>query len=123
LYYAVPDRRFGFDAARPLTPFEHLVRDDRLGSAISRLEHLEEWVRSVDGVTNPDEVAARIRTLDKMNYSIHFHVWDHQSFSDFLEEARRYLGQQFVVDHLERNMNEVVAILRKVSPCGSRGED
>jgi SAM-dependent methyltransferase len=32
LYYAVPDKWAGFDRERPITPFEHLVRDDREGA-------------------------------------------------------------------------------------------
>src|SRR5712691_699882 len=42
LYYAVPDKRYSFDVDRPLTSFEHLVRDDREGPAWSRLEHFRE---------------------------------------------------------------------------------
>jgi SAM-dependent methyltransferase len=116
LYYAVPDKRCGFDGARPLTSFEHLVRDDREGTAISRLDHLEEWVRLVDGVTRPDEVTARVRALDNINYSIHFHVWHEDSFMQFLRRASRYLGYAFVVAHWERNTNEFIAVLRKASP-------
>ena len=48
LYYAVPDKWAFFDRDRPITPFEHLVRDDREGATVSRLEHFQEWVRLVD---------------------------------------------------------------------------
>ena len=48
VYYAVPDKRFSFDADRPLTPWEHLERDDRDGPAESRLGHFEEWARLVN---------------------------------------------------------------------------
>jgi len=39
LYYAVPHRRFTFDVERPLTDWEHLVRDDTEGTAWSREGH------------------------------------------------------------------------------------
>src|SRR3546814_5493215 len=39
LFYAVPNRDFTFDRHRPVTPFEHLVQDDREGPEQSRAQH------------------------------------------------------------------------------------
>ncbi len=119
LYYAVPDKRHSFDVDRPLTTFEHLVRDDREGPAGSRRAHLEEWTRLVDRITRPDEVEAKVRELDRIKYSIHYHVWDEPSFISFLDRAGHYLGHPFVVDHIEMNTTEVIAVLRKAPPWRS----
>jgi len=113
LYYAVPDRRFGFDRERPLTPFEHLIRDDKEGPEVSRLEHFHEWVRFVAQITRPDEIEKQVSELIKSNYSIHFHVWECDHFRSFLEGANHYLGHPFTVDYFGQNANEVIAVLRK----------
>jgi predicted SAM-dependent methyltransferase len=113
LYYAVPDKRFSFDVDRPLTPFEHLVRDDREGAHVSRREHFSEMVRLVSKLTEPDEVEAQIEKLLEINYSIHFHVWNCDHFSMFLYQANAYLGRPFRLEHFCRNDTEVVSILRK----------
>jgi hypothetical protein len=115
LYYAVPDKWAGFDRERPITPFEHLVRDDREGPTVSRLEHFHEWVRLVTNVTQPDEIERQVRELLAMNYSIHFHVWDSHHFRLFLEHANQYLGSPFRIEHLDQNQNEMIAILRKTT--------
>jgi hypothetical protein len=113
LYYAVPDKRFSFDVDRPLTPWEHLVRDDREGPEGSRRAHFEEWARLVNKHRDPQAAAENVEKLLAMNYSIHFHVWDEETFTDFLSRARAYLGVPFGIEHLSRNDTEMLAVLRK----------
>lgn len=113
LYYAIPDRRYSFDVDRPLTQIEHLIRDDREGPQISRDDHYREWTRLVSKIEEPGELEAHAAHLNKASYSIHFHVWQHESFVEFLGEVRDYLGGAFTIEHLEVNGNEVVAILRR----------
>src|SRR4051794_26432184 len=67
LYYAVPDKRFTFDTDRPLTTFEHLVRDDREGAHVSRLDHFVEWGRLVNKVHGPDELERHVKLLLEKN--------------------------------------------------------
>jgi predicted SAM-dependent methyltransferase len=114
LYYAVPDKRFSFDVDRPLTPFEHLIRDDREGTQVSRLDHFHEWGRLVNKITRQDELEDHVGKLLEMNYSIHFHVWDYDHFSSFLKRANHYLGHPFSVEYFGRNDTEVISVLRKV---------
>lgn len=113
LYYAVPDKRFTFDADRPLTDFDHLVRDDREGPAWSRRSHFLEWSRFVDKATDDAGAEARARHLMEMNYSIHFHVWDEERFREILRGAHAYLGGSFRVEWLEQNENELITVLRQ----------
>jgi SAM-dependent methyltransferase len=116
LYYAVPDKRHTFDVDRPMTDFEHLIRDDQEGPAWSRRDHFLEWARLVDKASNQAAVNDRARHLMQMNYSIHFHVWDCDRFREILRGAWEYLGRTFSVEWLEENENEVVAVLRKCDP-------
>lgn len=116
LYYAIPDKRKTFDRDRPVTKWEHFENDDRNGPSGSRWNHYLDYAANVEKVS-PEHVEPRAKQLEAMNYSIHFHVWDFDSFKDFLERARVYLKNSFKVEHLEQNEMEVVAILR---PTGWR---
>jgi len=115
LYYAVPDKRFTFDQDRPITTFDHLVRDDAEGTEWSRTGHYDEWTRLVDKKTTPEEIRDRMHALMSVSYRIHFHVWDDVAFKKILAEASRYLGHPFEVAHLEQNDSEIIAVLRKRS--------
>jgi SAM-dependent methyltransferase len=112
LYYAVPDKRKTFDIERELTPFDHLVEDDRLGPERSRRKHFLEWSQWVNhqSGTKIEEEANR---LMRQNYSIHYHVWDDAAFREFVESTREYLDDPFAIEELVENEFETIAILRK----------
>lgn len=111
LYYAIPDKRKTFDRDRPVTKWEHFETDDQKGPGGSRWNHYLDYAANVEKV-GPEQVEPRARQLEQMNYSIHFHVWDFDSFKDFLGRARGYLKNSFKVEHIEQNEMEIVAILR-----------
>lgn len=113
LYYAVPEKTRSFDSRRPVTSFAHLMDDDQHGSQNSRAGHFHEWVTSVNKVNDPAMVADQINKLTKLNYSIHFHVWDELNFRTFIQEAYCYLGKKFEIICLIRNGSEMIAVLRK----------
>ncbi len=114
LYYALPDMRFSFDNKRPLTPMAHFVADDRLGPAQSRDGHFEEWVRLVDGVTGEPAVREAAQRLKRIDYSIHFHVWDFDSFLYFVDLVREHnTGLEFDWSHIELNHNEIISVFTK----------
>lgn len=113
LYYAIPDKTQSFDRDRPLTDFDHLVKDDVLGPGWSRRSHFREWVELVNQQTEPEKIKHDVQILEEMNYSIHFHVWDQATFTAFLTQAQSYLGDTFSIDCIEPNDTEVIAILRK----------
>lgn len=120
LYFAVPNKHDSFDRERPLTPFEHLVADDRDGPGRSRADHYREWARLIEKREEAADVAARADLLMAMNYSIHFHVWDARSFGDFLDRTRTHLDGAFDIEHFSVNGNEIVAILKKRDPSAPR---
>ena len=112
-YLAVPHRRRTFDADRPPTSLEHIVRDHREGPGWSRTIHQEEWARLVDKVPAA-EVAARVQELEQSDYSIHFHVWAPREFRALLEYARNEMQLPFAIETLRPNGYEFIAILRRV---------
>jgi SAM-dependent methyltransferase len=125
LYHAVPDKWLCFDCDRRITPFEHLVRDDRGGPMVSRLEHFYEWVRVKEKVVEPDEVERRVQHLMSINYRIYFHVWDENQWRSFLEDVNLYLDSSFRIEHFGKNYGWVIAILRNVARThegGGRGD-
>lgn len=122
LFYIIPDRRGSFDAKRPLTPFEHLVRDDREGPEGSRWEHYVEFSRLAN--QSPEgQVESIARQMMEARSSIHFHVWEDSTFRTFLEGAADHLGQPFRIEQFELNHAEIIAVLRKVDAPGSMGRE
>jgi SAM-dependent methyltransferase len=120
VYLAIPNRDYSFDRGRPLTPFDHLVRDDVEGPGWSRFEHFREWARFVEHIEDPEAADVQARRLAEANYSIHFHVWDASSFADFLDRASGHLGDMFEVREFARNDTEVVAVLGRVTKAAPR---
>ena len=108
LFYAIPNKRLTFDVRRPVTPFEHLVRDDQEGPDQSRAAHYREWLELVSNVTDTEKIEAKVREFEKTNYNIHFHVWDRNSIDEFIEKARAYLNDAFEVRESKPNGSEVI---------------
>ncbi|HUK78581.1 MAG TPA: methyltransferase domain-containing protein [Thermoleophilia bacterium] len=119
LYLAVPDADQTFDAGRPSTTFDHLVTDHAQGPASSRHAHFQEWAALVeDG--DARSTAARVRQLEDMDYSIHFHVW---RLPDLLELFARTIAEHDVplrIELVTRNGIEVICVLRRVDRAGAR---
>jgi SAM-dependent methyltransferase len=112
VFMAVPDKRYTFDARRPVTPFDHLIADHEIGPHVSRLTHFMEWAQFVNGVAgcaafdNAKAVAAQ-------NYSIHFHVWEPSGFLEFLNRARERYSLPFEIELSLLGDEELTLILRK----------
>lgn len=114
LYYAVPDKRFTFDADRPLTTTEHFIADDTLGPQASRAGHFEEWARLVEKITDLDAARKTAERLNAISYSIHFHVWDFDSFMYFVDLVReRNTGLDFDWSHIGLHGFEIISVFTK----------
>ena len=83
LFLTLPDARRTFDARRERTTVEHLLRDHEQGPQASRHEHYEEWARIIESVPE-DQVPARIEELATERPRHHFHVWELDTFLEFL---------------------------------------
>jgi SAM-dependent methyltransferase len=113
LFMAVPDKRWSFDADRPCTPVDHLMRDYLEGPAWSKRAHFEEWSRLVNKRTDEAVVAEEVRHLINIDYSIHFHVWGAPELLDFITALRQFIS--FELEIFLRNGPETVFVLRKTA--------
>jgi predicted SAM-dependent methyltransferase len=111
LFVSIPDKRYTFDVNRPITPYEHLVRDYKEGPEVSRRQHFEEWVRLANKVTDNFEVERQIKHLVEINYSIHFHVWTEAEMIEFFLNQK--CTHDFEIELFSRNINEMIFVLRK----------
>lgn len=93
LYVALPEPRVSFDRFRDITPIAHVVDEYRNGPDAAREEHFRDWVHNVEahvaGMPKLDAagMAARVRELMELDYSIHFHVFRPDTFLEFLVAA------------------------------------
>jgi SAM-dependent methyltransferase len=112
LYLAVPDQRHTFDRDRPLTELDHLLRDHAEGPQWSRAGHFDEWARLVVALSGQAAVD-RARELEAMDYSIHFHVWRPETFTELVLHCRDALDLPLEVEAMRRNGHEFVVVLRR----------
>ena len=110
LLVAVPDRRFGRDAPRELTTFQHLVDDLRAGESRDDSAHYREIAELVHGLTGSavDDYVATAPPAE------HFHVWDLTSFTRFWLDASDFFNGAFELLEAQRNHGEAIAVLRRV---------
>lgn len=111
IYMAIPDKNFSFDIDRELTNLEHLRLDD-MDSSISKKIHYEEWLRYVCKF-NDDAIEEKLESFIETGYSIHFHVWNSQSFIEFLNYCIE-LKLTFNIKESIMNQTELICILEKI---------
>lgn len=114
VYMGVPDKRYIFDVDRPMTTLDHLIRDYKEGPEWSKVSHYEEYVRLVEKFPQ-EQVLARQQALIEIDYSIHFHVWTSETFSELLFYCQKQLGFDFTIELFQQNSIEIVMILRKIA--------
>lgn len=119
LYLAVPLKDASFDARRPVTSIEHLMRDHRDGPEGSLQQHYEEWATLVDGSTQ-EQLAERVADLRARDYSIHFHVWDEPALLELMAHLQTELQMPFRLKRAQRNHYEMIVILQKTPVPGAR---
>ncbi len=113
LFMSVPDKRYIFDADRPVTPFDHILNDYKEGPEKSDRLHYEEWVALVEKKPAGAETEKRVASLFQAGESIHFHVWTLEAFMDFIKNANASLNSVFEVEHFSKNGYEVVIVLKR----------
>ncbi len=111
LYLAIPDKRFSFDADRPVTPLEHIMKDYLEGPAWSRHQHFEEWTRLVNKVEDDEEAARQIALNLSIDYSIHYHVWTQTEILELIVALRKVVS--FELELCLKHETEVILILRR----------
>ena len=112
LYLTVPDKRFTFDHKREITDFEHLVRDYEEGPEWSYHGHYEDYAWATHHINQISKEEHLANLLDT-RHSIHFHVWDHDAFHDFLLACKKRFDLPIEVVFSARNSFENLYILQK----------
>ena len=76
--------------------------------------HFDEWVRLVEGISDAQAIRATALRLKDIDYSIHFHVWDFDSFLYFVDLVRdKNPGLEFDWSHIELNHHEIISVFTK----------
>lgn len=113
IYLAIPNKLYTFDKTRELTPFEHLLDDYRNGDSADHYPHYVDFARHCDKIEDDSELSKRVDLLLSMDYSIHYHVWDNDSFLVFLQKINEIFSGRFVIELYLLNNMEIISILRK----------
>jgi predicted SAM-dependent methyltransferase len=113
LFYTIPDMRFFLDKDRLPTTFQHTMRDFTLGPDVSRKEHYTDWAKFWRFKHDPKDISDEADRLNKANYSIHFHVWNYNSFFNFLISLQEFFKFSFSIEVYAFNFTEIICILRK----------
>jgi SAM-dependent methyltransferase len=108
LFLTLPDARRMFDAPRPRTTVEHLLRDHREGPEESRRGHYEEWAEYIEGATG-EGIATRADEFAAEGARHHFHVWELETFLALLGAVEL----PCVIELAQTNGEEFAVILRK----------
>lgn len=114
VFLAVPDKRHTFDSGRPVTTFDHVLRDFREGPLRSYESHLGEWATYVEK-TAPESVGARVRELREQQYSIHFHCWTQSELLELFSRLPRETSLRYEVVEFFQNGGECIVILEKAA--------
>lgn len=119
LFLTVPDKRYTFDAPRPVTPTAHLIREYREGTAWSEEEHVAEYVRNMFGLADEGAIREKVRQLrsDLSGCDLHWHVWTQDEVLELITACKREVGLSFETELFFRNGDfEVIFLLRKSAP-------
>lgn len=109
IFLAIPDKRFTFDAPRPLTSFAHLMEDHRDGGEASRFAHHAEIHRLVLGITDERQIR---RNIEQMGHT-HYHVWTQIEMLEMLAGLRKEAGLDFELEAFVRSGEEMLVVMRK----------
>jgi hypothetical protein len=109
---SVPDKRYyAPDRERPLTTYEHFERDHRDGPAWSQADHFRE-VGTIRRKLSGDELERFVAEQMANDAHTHFHVWEPESFVDFLLRGKRTLGLNYEVKEFASYGHEALAVLK-----------
>ena len=119
LFMAVPDMEQTFDKNRTLTDLQHLVEDyedpspDRDFEAF--LEFATEVSAKIVGACSLEDSAKHAELMWKEQYSIHYHVWNQETFREMLEFLSGYLPNYALhaIEYAPTMGDEFIYVLEK----------
>jgi len=114
VFLSLPDKRHTFDSGRPVTPYEHVLDEYRLGPDKNREGHYREWMKLVENVPETDFLPRLHLLMNVLHYPIHFHVWSQFEMWEMFDRARSVLPCSYEIDCFKANDAEALFILRKL---------
>jgi hypothetical protein len=108
---AAPNMRFTFDSSRQLTTFDHLLVDHFHGAQMSYADHFQELVKGM----KEDAALKYVAQLQRDKFSIHFHVWNENTFVDFIGRAIQELNLPLSLMFSFSANTEIITIIEKIS--------
>ena len=122
LFLAVPFRDGTFDRERELTPFSHLLQDYEDPSEERDFQHFLDFSLYVScrffNVKPENESVQFAQELWEKRYSIHYHVWNFETFQDFLSQMQSRFGTLFpmkMIDSVAPTSDEFLFVLEKAT--------
>jgi SAM-dependent methyltransferase len=133
IYLVVPDRRYTWDHARPLTTVAHMLEDFERDTTPADPTHIDDFVHGVDWstyspATPPAEVPNKKSELSEIYHravasgheiNIHFHVFEPSNLLALIDRLTCWTRTRFrwrLVDQAERfpanNPNGFLAVIR-----------
>ncbi len=113
LYLSIPDKRYSFDADRPQTSIDHILRDYQEGPEWSKEQHFDEWTRYIANIKDGGEADRYMVHLMNMDYSIHYHAWTQTEIIELVATLKKKFSFGFEVELIFKNIGEVIMILKK----------
>jgi SAM-dependent methyltransferase len=108
---SVPDkRRYRLDTPRPVTTFEHLLRDFEKGPDVSRADHFREVGQHWYSLES-EALDQFVRDGLERDSHCHFHVWDSEAFLRFFLDAKAVLNVDYDVLEFASYGVETLAVL------------
>ena len=103
LVLSAPDKDYTFDKPRALTPFQHLLDEYKADIKEVSNEHYIDFLYGVHPeVKQCSETDLMIHVENVRRRREHAHVWDSNSFAEFLEQTLKLLNIQAECLHLKQ---------------------
>ncbi len=115
---ALPDKRYIFDAPRPVTTWDHLLEDYKTGGEPTRREAYYECEKYIACLPE-EKMDARLSLLMAVKADAHYHTWTTETFEHMAKWACEHFGAELL--HTEAVHCENIAVLKKLDK-GSNGQ-
>jgi predicted SAM-dependent methyltransferase len=113
IFLAIPDKRFTFDAKRPVTPYNHVANDYVAGPEASDEQHYRESSHDLTQFQDETEGRNRLAEFFARRTNVHFHAWTQREIIELLLNVQRDFGLAFEIEMIARNGAELIIVLRK----------
>jgi len=120
-YLSIPDKRYTFDKARPVTALSHLLEDFKNNTTFKNDgAHYKEWLEMVE-LKKEKPVASTLEELVKGEYRIHFHVWEPESIPELLNYLQNNMSVFFLLKdyYYKKGDPDLIYVLEKKTEAQS----